>query len=80
MSALKSCLVHKVPNFDLFMFSAIGDNWDQEYIEKLDLDRKYLPSWNTYLDKNKLKDNCCWHPKELAHSEMAEYIIKTYGH
>jgi hypothetical protein len=77
--ALKSFIKDYVPNFDLFIFSALGENWTDEQRSKMELDSKYSPSWANYISVNKLKDPCCWHPKEAAHKEIANYIIEKYG-
>lgn len=78
MLSLKSYIKDKSPKSDIFMFSALGDNWPEHMIKTLDLDRKYNP-WSKYIVDNNLKDPCCWHPKEAAHKELANYIIKKYS-
>ena len=78
MTALRSFIKDKAPNSDIFMFSALGDNFP-EYVRKdLKLDKNYFPSWSRYIKDNNLMDPCCWHPKEAAHLELANYIIKRY--
>jgi hypothetical protein len=77
--ALKSFIKEYVPNYDLFIFNALGENWTDDQREKMGLDSKYSSSWANYISKNDLADPCCWHPKEAAHKEMANYIIKKYG-
>lgn len=78
ISALTSMIRDKAPNSKLFLFNALGNDLPDWVVKGLELDAKYLPSWEAYAYKNQLMDMEFSHPKELAHKELAEYIIKKY--
>ena len=78
ISALLSMIRDRSPNSKIFIFNSLGDNLPEYVIRGLNLDSKYLPSWEKYAYKNQLMDMDFSHPKELAHKELAEHIIKKY--
>ena len=78
ISALLSMIRDRSPNSKIFIFNSLGDNLPEYVIRGLNLDNKYLPSWEKYAYKNQLMDMDFSHPKELAHKELAEHIIKKY--
>ena len=78
MSALKATIKDKAPRCEIFFFNALGDSYPESFSDGLKLDKKYLPSWESYAYNNKLMDLKFSHPKEKAHKELADHIISKY--
>lgn len=78
ISALTSMIKDRSPNSKIFIFNALGNDLPDWVIKGLKIDTKYLPSWEAYAYKNQLMDMDFSHPKELAHKELANYIIEKY--
>jgi len=79
ISALTSMIRDKAPNSKLFLFNALGNDLPDWVVQGLNLDSKYLPSWESYAYRNQLMDMDYSHPKELAHKELADYIINKFS-
>lgn len=79
---IKSLLAYinqEIPNYDLFIFNSLEDDYPDWFRNGLGLDDTFNPSWNSYIQKNKLNPEGMWHPLEKAHADMAKYIIQKYG-
>ena len=66
-------------NVTIYTFNALDANIPDYYIEGLNLDKKYLPSWSRFISDNGFKWSKCSHPLEDSHKEIADHIISKYN-
>ena len=79
IKTLLAYIKQEVPNYELFIFNSLEDEYPDWFRDGLGLDNTFNPSWDNYIQKNKLNPEGFWHPLEEAHVDMAKYIIEKYG-
>lgn len=79
IKTLLAYINQEIPNYDLFIFNSLEDEYPDWFRDGLGLDPKFNPSWNNYIKTNNLNPPGMWHPVEDAHADMAKYIIEKYG-